>query len=134
MNIGGSGSLVNAGVLGGIFSGSRTALLPPPPVRVGGAIMQAKRLDQTVPVYPPEAIKKRVMGMVIVQATISREGRVIDVHVLSGPSLLIEAALDCIAQFRYEPTLLDGVPVDVETTINVIFHLLPFQPSQKKKK
>jgi protein TonB len=134
MSIGGSGSLSDVGVLGGILSGSRTALLAPPPIRVGGAVMEGKRLDQTVPVYPPEAIKKGVMGTVFVEAAISKEGRVVNVRVVSGPPLLIQAALDCIAQFRYEPTLLNGVPVDVETTVKVVFRLIPAQAPRKKKR
>jgi periplasmic protein TonB len=134
MSIGGSGSPSDVGVLGGILSGSRTALLVPPPIRVGGAVMEGKRLDQTVPVYPPEAIKEGVMGTVFLEATISTEGRVVNVHVVSGPPLLIQAALDCIAQFRYEPTLLNGVPVDVQTTVNVVFRLIPAKPPQKKKR
>jgi protein TonB len=125
-------AFTDAGLLGGVLSGSRSALIPPPPVRVGGDIMEGKRLDDTVPDYPAEAIKKQVMGTVVVDAMISEDGRVTDVRVLSGPPLLIQAALDCISKFRYEPTLLNGVPTDVKTTINIIFRLIPFQPPQKK--
>jgi protein TonB len=127
-----SGAFVDVGVLGGVLGGNRSALIPPPPLRIGGDVMEGRRLDDTVPVYPAEAIKKRVMGMVVVEATISEVGHVTDVRVVSGPPLLIQAALDCIAKFRYEPTLLNGVPTDVRTTIKIIFRLIPFQPPHKK--
>lgn len=115
-----------------MLNGSRSALIPPPPLRVGGEVMAGKRLDDSVPVYPAEALKKRVMGTVLVEATISEDGRVTDVRVVSGPPLLIQAALDCIAKFRYQPTLLNGVPTEVKTTIKIIFRLIPFQPPHKK--
>lgn len=126
------GPLVGTGVLGGILAGSPIGVASLPLLRVGGQVMEGRRLDDTIPVYPPEAIKNGVMGTVVVQAIISREGRVVDLHVISGDPMLVQAALDCIAQFRYEPTLLNGVPAEVETTINVVFRLIPSKHPHKK--
>jgi periplasmic protein TonB len=88
--------------LGGILSGSQNWFLPPPPVRIGGEVMEGRRLDQTMPIYPREALEKHVTGTVIVQAIISKEGRVTNVRVVSGDPLLVQAGLEAIAQFRYQ--------------------------------
>ncbi|HUJ30486.1 MAG TPA: energy transducer TonB [Candidatus Acidoferrum sp.] len=130
-----SGPLFDGGVLGGILNGNRNGLLPPAPIRIGGDVMEARRLDQTMPVYPPEALKKGVMGTVSVVATISTEGRVINVRVVSGDPLLVQSALDAIAQFRYEPTYLNGMPAEVDTTIDIIFRIqFPPAPPAKKQR
>jgi protein TonB len=60
---------------------------------------------------------------VVLQATISKEGRVANLRVVSGPAMLQQAALDAVKDWRYKPYLLDDVPVEVETTINVVFTL-----------
>ncbi|HTS11448.1 MAG TPA: energy transducer TonB [Candidatus Limnocylindrales bacterium] len=128
----GTGPSFASGVLGGILSGTPDALMQPAPLRIGGEVMEGRRLDESVPVYPPEAIKKHIMGTVTVTATISPEGRVVNVRVVSGNPLLVKAALECISQFRYQPTMLNGFPVEVETTINVVFRLIPFKAPEKK--
>jgi protein TonB len=75
------------------------------------------------PVYPAIALAARVQGMVIVEATISAQGRIEKARVISGPPMLAAAALSAIDQARYEPYKLNGDPVEVETTINVVFRL-----------
>jgi protein TonB len=57
------------------------------------------------------------------QATISREGTIENLRVVSGPPILQQAAIDAVKQWRYRPYLLNGEPVEVETTINVDFRL-----------
>lgn len=105
---------------------------PPPPspvavplqrVPVGGAIEAAKIILQTQPVYPILAIQGRVQGNVVLRAVITKDGRVGELELVSGPPLLMKAALDAVKQWRYQPTLLDGQPVEVETTITVSFVL-----------
>jgi TonB family protein len=73
------------------------------------------------PVYPAEALKKHVSGTVVLHARISTKGRVEALRVITGPALLQEAALDAIRQWTYSPYLLNNMPVEVETTINVAF-------------
>jgi peptidyl-prolyl cis-trans isomerase A (cyclophilin A) len=75
------------------------------------------------PVYPIEAKKAGVSGAVVLAATISTSGLVEDLHVISGPELLQQAALDAVKDWRYRPYLLNGQPVEVKTQINVIFTL-----------
>ena len=75
------------------------------------------------PVYPAIAREARIQGTVVVEATISTQGLVEHARVVSGPPILATAALSAIAQARYEPFKLNGDPVEVETTISVIFKL-----------
>jgi protein TonB len=80
-------------------------------------------LDKTPPVYPRIAVAMRAEGMVILQASISKSGTIENLRVMSGPSVLQQAALDAVSHWRYRPYLLNGEPVEVETTVNVIFSL-----------
>jgi len=73
------------------------------------------------PVYPAEALKKHVSGTVVLGATISTEGLVESLRVISGPASLQQAALDAVRQWSYRPYLLNDTPVEVETTVNVVF-------------
>lgn len=100
---------------------AQTASTNPPPtpktIDVAGNVMAAKRTDHMQPVYPADA---REAGTVRLHATITKEGTVGSLEVISGPPLLIAAARDAARQYRYEPTLLNGEPVAVTTTIDVI--------------
>ena len=62
-------------------------------------------------------------GTVVLQATISKTGTIENLHVVSGPAMLQQAALDAVKSWRYRPYLLNNEPVEVETTVNVIFTL-----------
>ena len=73
------------------------------------------------PAYPAEAIKNHVSGTVVLLATIGTNGGVEALRVISGPASLQQAALDAVRQWTYRPYLLNNTPVEVETTINVIF-------------
>ena len=96
---------------------------PTKPVRVSAGVAQGMLLTPFHPVYPPIAIAARVEGTVVVQAVISKSGSIESLHVASGPPLLTLAALDAIRAARYAPYRLSGEPVEVETTISVIFKL-----------
>lgn len=101
---------------------------PPPavaqrPVRRSEGVQEALLIHRVEPTYPPLARQARIEGTVRLHAVIDREGRVESLEVLSGPPLLVQAALAAVRQWRYQPTLLSGVPVEVETYITVIFQL-----------
>jgi protein TonB len=99
---------------------------PPPPqqaVRVGGQIKEPKKLKNVNPAYPDIAKQARVQGVVILECTISPQGKVSDVKVLRGIPLLDQAAIDAVKQWVYTPTLLNGVPVPVIMTVTVNFKL-----------
>ena len=99
--------------------------LQPPdhPVAVSPKIMQGNRISGPIPKYPPEAKKERIQGTVTLSAIISKEGRVAQLTVASGPKLLQASSLDAVRQWIYKPFLLNGNPVDVKTSINVIYSL-----------
>jgi periplasmic protein TonB len=117
------------GVLGGVIGGVGTAAPPPPkpkltgPLRVGGNVQSARIINRVQPVYPPLARQTRISGTVRLHAIIGKDGTVQQLEVMSGHPLLQQAALDAVRQWRYQPTLLNGDPVDVDTTIDVIFSL-----------
>ena len=110
---------------GGVVGGLPDA--PPPPaqqaVRVGGQIKEPKKLKTVAPVYPDIAKQARVQGVVILECTISPQGKVTDVKVLRGIPLLDQAAIEAVKQWVYTPTLLNGVPVPVIMTVTVNFKL-----------
>jgi protein TonB len=76
-----------------------------------------------MPDYPPLARMARVQGTVRLEAVISTDGRIQDLRVLAGHPLLVNAALEAVARWRYQPTLLNGEPVEVVTEIHVNFAL-----------
>src|ERR1700684_1627788 len=115
------------GVIGGVIGGMGGA--PPPPkatasrLRQGGRVQAAVLITRVHPVYPPLARQTRISGTVRLHAIISKSGSVESLEVLSGHPLLVRAAMDAVQQWRYKPTLLNGEPVEVDTTIDVIFSL-----------
>ena len=74
-------------------------------------------------VYPPLARQTRISGTVRLHAIIGKDGTVHELEVMNGHPLLVQAALEAVRQWRYKPTLLNGEPVEVDTTIDVIFSL-----------
>ena len=93
------------------------------PLRVSGMVEEGLLIHRTIPAYPPMGLAARVEGTVVLQATIARDGTIANLHVISGPLMLQQAALSAVQQWRYRPYLLSGEPVEVETTVNVIFKL-----------
>jgi protein TonB len=93
------------------------------PFRVSGSVVEGMAVRKTLPVYPAIAHAAGVEGTVVLAAIIARDGSIQNLHVLSGPAMLQQAALDAVRTWRYRPYLLSGEPVEVETTINVIFRL-----------
>lgn len=96
---------------------------PTAPLRVGGNVQSAQLLHMVRPDYPALARQMRVQGTVRFAATIRPDGAVAELQTLSGHPLLVAAATAAVSQWRYRPTLLNGVPVAVLTTIDVHFHL-----------
>jgi protein TonB len=93
------------------------------PVRVSSSIAAGLLIQKTIPAYPPIPKAIRLEGTVVLQATISKAGTIENLHVVSGPAPFQQAALDAVKSWRYKPYLLNGEPVEVETTVNVVFTL-----------
>ncbi len=94
-----------------------------PVLRVGGNVQSTKLISQPRPTYPIEAKQARIQGVVKLYALIGKDGTIQNLNVVSGHPLLAQAALEAVKQWVYQPTLLNGNPVEVETEIDVNFTL-----------
>lgn len=139
--VGGTGQPGVDGVLGSLLRGMQEAAPPPVApnpqvaerkqelpapvqrIKVGGGVQSAKLIHRVMPVYPPLARQARISGTVKLMGILSREGRIIQLQVLSGHPLLTSAALEAVRQWIYQPTLLNGEPVEVVAPIDVNFIL-----------
>jgi len=110
------------------------APLPPPPpsvpqvatatrIAVGGNVQAGRLVNRVQPVYPPLARQTRVQGTVRLHAIIETDGTVQELKVMEGHPLLIQAAIDAVKQWRYQPTMVEGRPAEVDTEIDVVFSL-----------
>jgi periplasmic protein TonB len=115
------------GVLGGIIGGAGSGPPPPPrpkaPLRIGGNVMAASLIHQVTPIYPQIAKTAHISGTIVLHAIIGTDGTVQDLQYISGPPLLMHEAMSAVRQWRYKPTMLNGEPVQVDTTISVVFTL-----------
>jgi TonB family protein len=118
-------AIVTASAPPGVAAGSTAvAGAGPRRIRVGGNVEAAKLIEQPPPVYPESARTAGLQGVVILQAAFSPRGVPEDLKVISSPGDdLSKAALDAVRHWRYQPTLLNGDPIEVVTTITVDFRL-----------
>jgi periplasmic protein TonB len=93
------------------------------PLKLSQGVLEAQLINRIEPQYPNIAVQTKTAGSVLLHALISRDGRITSLEVVSGNPLLIHAALEAVQQWRYRPTMLNGEPVEVETTITVVFRL-----------
>ena len=101
------------------------AVAPKPhgPLTVSQGVAAGMLLYKTIPAYPAIARAARIQGTVVLEAVISKDGAIENLRVASGPAMLQQSALDAVRQWRYRPYLLNNNPVEVETTIKVVFTL-----------
>jgi TonB family protein len=92
-------------------------------IRVGGLVVGAKLVHQEQPEYPQDAKAQGIQGTVILHAIIAKDGSVQDLYLDEGQCLLTQSAMKAVRQWRYSPTTLDGKPVEVDTTIQVVYTL-----------
>jgi periplasmic protein TonB len=131
--VGGVPGGMPGGAVGGVLGSILTGAAPPPPpppkaetpkrIRVGGNVEAAKAIFKPSPEYPPLAKMARIQGTVRLAAVISKDGTIQDLKMLSGHPLLVKSAMEAVQRWRYQPTLLNGEPVEVETEIDVNFTL-----------
>jgi protein TonB len=114
------------GAMGGILGGGeapKVKVAPPKKLTISSGVMQGNLVQKTVPQYPAIAKAARIQGTVVLQATISKTGEITNLRVVSGPPMLQQSAMDAVRTWRYRPYLLNNEPVEVDTTVNVIFNL-----------
>jgi protein TonB len=95
----------------------------PKRVRISGSIMAANLKHKVQPDYPQEAKDAHVSGTVILHCIIAKDGTMSQVEYVSGPPLLMKAAIDAVRQWKYKPTTLKGETFEVDTTVSVVFQL-----------
>jgi protein TonB len=125
---------IPGGVVGGVIGGLPGDIPPPPPpapplprppVRVGGQIQAPAQIKRVDPIYPDIAVSARIRGVVIVEATVDKDGRVSDVKVLrTANRLLDDAAITAVKQWQYRPLILNGLPEQFVLTVVLTFNLV----------
>jgi protein TonB len=118
------------GVIGGIVNATSSLnavpkFIPVAPqrVRISQGVTKGLLIHRVEPTYPPLAKAARVQGDVVLKAIINRNGDIQDLQLVSGHPMLVPAAIAAVKMWRYKPYLLNGQPVEVETTVTVIFSL-----------
>lgn len=125
---------IPGGVVGGVVGRLPGEIPPPPPpppsapsrppVRVGGQIQAPQIAKRVEPVYPELAISARVRGVVILEAEVDKDGRVVEVKVLRPANRLLEdAAITAVRQWQYRPLILNGLPEPFVLTVVLTFNL-----------
>jgi TonB family protein len=94
---------------------------PDGPIKVGGQVKEPRLLASTLPIYPALAKQSNTQGDVVIKATIDKNGRVAHMVVVSGPIALRQAAIEALGRWKYEPSKLNGQPVDVQMLITIKF-------------
>jgi len=107
----------------GLVGGSKQPTAPAAPLPIGGDVRPARLIFSVPPSYPMLAKSQHVSGNVLVDALIDDTGRVTSMSVVSGPTLLHQAAMDALKQWKYQPASLDGKPVPMHLAVTVRFRL-----------
>jgi protein TonB len=113
-------------MLGSVGAGPQVVVRPTAaagPMHVSSGVMAGQLLEPIQLEYPKIAILSRTQGTVVVQAVISKTGRIEGARVVSGPTMLQAAAVQAVRAARYRPFLLNGLPTEVETTIYIGFSM-----------
>jgi TonB family protein len=106
-----------------VFNAGKPVNSSPSPLKVPGGVQGARTIKRVNPIYPPEARQNYLQGEVVINTIISKEGEPKNLQVMKGRCVFAKSALDAVRQWRYTPTLLNGAPVEVSTTITVTFSL-----------
>ena len=102
---------------------AKTPTPAPKRIRVPAQVAEANLIHDVTPQYPPDAGRERIEGTVVLLAVIGKDGTVQDVRVQSGLSMLAQAAIEAVKQWRYRPYLLNGKPVEIDSQITITFNL-----------
>ena len=111
----------NTCVSGSVFGGASKAKVAPHVVAISAGVADGMILRKTPPVYPKFAQEAHITGKVVLKATITKQGTIEGVQVLSGPKILAPSAVEAVKTWKYKPYMLDNQPVSVETNITIVF-------------
>ncbi|MBS1802101.1 MAG: TonB family protein [Acidobacteria bacterium] len=111
----------NNSVPGSVFGASAKAKVVPHVVAISAGVAAGMIVHKTAPAYPKFAQDAHITGTVVLKATITKQGSIEGIQVLSGPKLLAPSAVDAVKTWKYKPYMLDGQPVAVETNVTVVF-------------
>jgi periplasmic protein TonB len=106
---------------GSVFGNSSKSKVAAQSVAISAGVADGMIIHRTAPIYPKFAQDAHISGKVVLKATITKQGTIEGVQVLSGPKILAPAAVDAVKTWRYRPYLLDNQPIEVETNITVVF-------------
>jgi protein TonB len=111
--------------LASITAVSPTAIAKPvaSTLKVSQGVSQGLLIKRVQPVYPTQAIQMRIEGSVLLDAVITKDGKITNVKIVKGDNVLAKAAMDAVKQWKYNPYFLNGEPVDIQTQINITFKL-----------
>jgi periplasmic protein TonB len=114
-----------SGIFGSIGQGHTAVVttIRPTGLNISSGVMAGYLIVKIAPQYPAIAKAVRIQGTVVLQATISKAGTIENLRVINGSPMLQQAAIDAVRSWRYRPYLLNAEPVEVETTVNVVFSL-----------
>jgi TonB family protein len=101
----------------------------PAPVRMNPNVQDGQLIKRVPPIYPAQAIQNNISGMVVLDVVIAKDGTVKNATVVSGDPILAESAIEAVKQRRYMSTLVNGLAVDVETTVSIDFAIKNGAPS-----
>jgi TonB family protein len=117
---------------GGVYGGVQTGAPPPPPpppgsrptrIIKGGDVVAATATKKVAPAYPELAKQAHVEGTVRLRTIIDTDGGVVEASYVSGPAMLVQAAIDAVKQWQFHPTILNGAPVQVECVLAIDFRI-----------
>jgi TonB family protein len=93
-------------------------------IRVGADVQAAKIVKQTQPVYPAQALQGKISGTVVLHAVVAADGSVKELQYVSGPPHLFKSAMEAVRDWKYQQTLFDGEPIEIDTTISLDYQLI----------
>ena len=98
----------------------------PKKISLSSDVMTGLKISGENPAYPKEARAKKIQGTVVLDAIIGKDGTIENLHVVKSPAeSLSKSALDAVRTWRYQPYHLNGEPVEVQTTVKVVYNLEP---------
>jgi protein TonB len=95
----------------------------PPRIRVPGDVAEKNLIHRVLSAYPSRAFDQHITGTVLMRVIIAQDGSVLKVSYISGPKMLKDAAMDAVIEWKYKPALVNGQPVEVDTTVKMVFSL-----------